>query len=346
MKDMFSVTASLVTLMLVSTALPAASAAPAYKQVKAVAVGAPDRWDYLTFDRQTGRLYLSHGDRVDVLDGNTGAILGSVQGMPGGSHGIGIVNALGKGYTDDGKAGQAVVFDLKSFKVLSRVKAEDDADGIAVDPKSGHVFVVDGDSGVLTVIDPRTDKVIATIQGGGGLEFAVADGAGHVYVNGADKREMLRIDTAINAVTAHWPIPKCESPHGLAMDMASRRLFVSCVNKVLTVVNANSGAVVATLPIGAGTDSAAFDPKRKLVFSANGTDGSVSVIREDSPDKYTSLGDIKTPVTGRTMAVNPATGRLYLAAGNSDTSAKILTGPHQHPKALAGTLKVLFLDPR
>ena len=320
-----------------------------YRTTKAIPIGAPDRWDYLTFDQNTGRLYVSHGDRLDVLDGNSGAILGRVEGMPGGSHGIGIINAVGKGYTDDGKAGEVVSFDLKTFKVNSRIKAKDDADGITVDPKSGHVFVVDGDSAVLTVIDPKTDKVVATVNGGGGLEFAVPDGEGHVYVNGADKREMVRIDSATNTADAHWPIPKCESPHGLAIDKQSRRLFVSCVNKILTVVNADSGAVVASLPIGAGTDGVAFDPKRKLVFSANGIDGTVSIIRENSPDSYVPAGEIRTGVTGRTLTINPTTGRLFVAVAAIDPSAPIPPGPNGRPgraKPLPGSLKVVFLDPQ
>jgi YVTN family beta-propeller protein len=349
MKIILFASAGLAMLALASASQPALSATVAYKQVKAVSIGSPDRWDYLTFDRQTNRLYVSHGDRVDVLDGNTGAVLGAVTGLPGGTHGIGIVDAVGKGYTDDGKAGVAAAFDLKSFKILSRIRAADDADGITVDPKSGHVFVVDGDSAVLTVIDPKTDKAIATVKGGGDLEFAVADGEGHVYVNGAGRRELLRIDTATNKVDAHWPIPKCESPHGLAMDTQSRRLFVSCVNKLMTVVNADSGAVVATVPIGAGTDGAAFDPERKLVFSANGVDGTVSVIRENSPDSYTPAGDIKTGVTGRTLTIDPGTGRLYVAVAGIDPSAPVSPGPDGRPgrpKPLPGSLKILFLDPQ
>jgi YVTN family beta-propeller protein len=349
MKITLSASAGLIALASVSTSLPAQSATLAYNQVKAIAVGAPDRWDYLTFDQQTDRLYLSHGDRVDVLDGNTGTILGRVTGMPGGTHGIGIVNALGRGYTDDGKAGEAMSFDLKTFKIRSHIKAEDDADGIVVDPKTGHVFVVDGDSAVLTVIDPKTDKVVATVKGGGGLEFAIADGEGHLYVNGADKKEMVRINTVTNVADAHWPIPKCESPHGLAMDLQSRRLFVSCVNKVLTVVNADTGAVVATLPIGGGTDGASFDPKRKLIFSANGADGTVSVIRENTPDSFTPVGDIKTAITGRTMTINPATGRLYVAVAAIDSSAPVPPGSNGRPgrpKPIAGSLKVLYIDPQ
>ena len=349
MKSILYAPLCILTLAMILATPPAESATPAYKQVQAVAVGAPDRWDYLTFDSSTDRLYLSHGDRVDVLDGNTGVVLGSVKSMPGGTHGIGIVNALGKGYTDDGRAGQAAVFDLKTFKVLSLIKAEDDADGIVVDSKSGHVFVVDGDTAVLTVIDPKTDKVVATVKGGGGLEFAVADGEGHVFVNGAEKKEMLRINTATNEVDAHWPIPMCESPHGLAIDTESRRLFVSCVNKVLTVVNADTGAVVTTLPIGAGTDGAAFDPKRKLVFSANGVDGTISVVREDTPDRFTPIGDIHTAVTGRTLTINPSTGRLYIAAADIDPTAPVPPGPNGRPgrpKPIQGSLKVLFLDPQ
>ncbi len=320
-----------------------------YRTTKSVPIGAPDRWDYLTFDQNTGRLYVSHGDRVDVLDGNTGAVLGRVEGMPGGSHGIGIIDAVGKGYTDDGKAGEVVSFDLKTFKVNSRIKAKDDADGITVDPKTGHVFVVDGDSAVLTVIDPKTDKVVATVKGGGGLEFAVPDDGGHVYVNGADKREMVRIDSATNTADAHWPIPKCESPHGLAIDVQSRRLFVSCVNKILTVVNADSGAVVASLPIGAGSDGVAFDPKRKLIFSADGIDGTVAIIRENSPDSYVPAGEIKTGVTGRTLTINPATGRLFVAVAAIDPSAPVPPGPNGRPgraKPVPGSLKVVFLDPQ
>lgn len=324
-----------------------AQPAPPYVQSNAVSVGAPDRWDYLTFDKASNRVYLSHGDRVDVLDSRSGTPLGSVTGIAGGTHGIGISN--GKGYTDDGKAGEVIVFDLKTFKILSHIKAREDADGIMVDPKTGHVFVVDGDSAVVTVIDPKTDNVIATVAGGGGLEFAVADGRGKIYVNGADKREIVRIDTASNTADAHWPIPGCASAHGLAIDTQAHRLFVSCVNKLMTIVNADTGAVVTSLPIGAGTDAAAFDPVRKLAFSANGADGTITVIQEKSPQEFISLGDIKTAVTARTMTVDPSTGRLYVAAAAIDPAAPVPPGPNGRPgrpKPLPGSLKVLFLDPK
>ena len=328
------------------TAGAASAQTPGYKVVKSVPLGAPDRWDYVVFDAPSHRVYVAHGDRVSVVDGHDGKVIGEVTGIPGGTHGIGV--AGGKGYTDDGEAGVAVVFDLQTLKVTGRITTKPDADGIAVDPATGHVFVVDGDSKVLSVIDPKTDKVIATIEGGGGLEYAVAGQGGKLYVNGAENKELLRIDTKTNAVDARWPVPGCTSPHGLAVDPAAHRLFTSCVNKVLTVVNTDSGAVVATLPIGAGTDGAAFDPVRKRVFSANGADGSLTVISEKDANTFTVAETVQTPVTGKTIGIDPATGRLYIAAADIDPKAPVTPGPGGRPgrpKPLPGTLKLLFLDP-
>ena len=324
-----------------------AQATPPYHVAKTVALGAPDRWDYIVVDSPSHRVYVAHGDRLTVVDGQSGAILGQVTGMPGGSHGIGISAATGKGYTDDGQAGMAVAFDLKTFQTGKRIKAEDDADGIAFDPPSGHIFVVDGDSKKLTVIDPKSDSAIATIDAAGGLEYAVSGENGKLYVNGAENKEIVRVNTTTNMVDAHWPIPGCTSPHGLAIDTAGHRLFVSCLNAVLTVVNADSGAVVASLPIGQGTDGAAFDPKRKLVFSSN-NDGTLSVIQEKTPDTFVSLGSIKTAVTGKNMGIDPVTGRLYVAVADIDPTAMVAPGPGGRPgrpKPLPGTLKLLFLDP-
>lgn len=337
-------------IVLASLAAPAASYAegpPPYHVAKTIPLGSPDRWDYLVYDGPSHRLYVSHGDRVTVLDGRDGTILGNVEGMPGGTHGIGIVASAGKGYTDDGKAGEAVAFDLKTFKTTKRIKAEDDADGIAFDPSSGHIFVVDGDSKVLTVIDPATDSAIATINAGGGLEYAVSGNNGKLYVDGAENKEIIRINTATNVVDAHWPIPGCTSPHGLAIDTAAHRLFASCVNAVMTIVDAETGAVVATLPIGQGTDGAAFDPKRKLIFSSN-NDGTISVIREVTPQNFQSLGNIPTAVTGKNMTIDPAMGRLYVAVADIDPNAPVPVGANGRPgrpKPLPGTLKILFLDP-
>ena len=335
------------TILLSAVAAQATDTAPAYHVAKTVVLGAPDRWDYVVFDPGSGRVYVSHGDRVTVVDGKSGAILGQIEGMPGGTHGIGISATNGKGYTDDGKAGQAVAFDLKTFKTGARIAAQDDADGIAFDPISGHIFVVNGDSAALTVIDPKTDAVIATIATGGGMEYAVAGDNGKLYVNGADKKEIVRIDTATNRVDARWPVPGCESPHGLAIDKAAHRLFPTCLNAVMNVVDTDSGKVVASLPIGQGTDGAAFDPKRKLIFSSN-YDGTLSIIREQGSDHYVALGSIKTQISGKNMDIDPATGRLYVVAADVDPAAPVppsKNGRMARRTLLPGTVKLLFLDP-
>lgn len=330
--------------LLLLSAAQAGAQAPSYHVTKSVALGAPDRWDYVIYDK--GRVFVAHGDRLAVVDARSGTLLGNVEGIPGGTHGT--VTADGKGYTDDGEAGQAIVFDLKTLKVEKRIKAQDDADGIAFDPSSGHVFVIEGDSKSISVIDPKSDQVIDTIHTGEGLEAAVAGGNGKLYVNGSEKKEMIRIDIASNKVDARWPLPNCTSPHGLAIDTDTHRLFVSCVNKVMTIVNADSGVVITTLPIGQGTDSAAFDPRRKLAFSSNGVDGTITVIREIDPQTFVPAGKIKTQVTGRTMDIDPKTGQLFVAAADIDPNAPVPPGKNGRPgrpKPLPGTLKLLLLDP-
>ncbi len=318
-----------------------APATPNYQVTKTVPLGAPDRWDFVVFDPSSRRVYVAHGDRVTVVDGRDGAIVGQVQGYPGGTHGIAIIPALGLGFTDDGHAGQAGAFDLKTLKTIHRIQADQDADAVVFDPASGHVFVVNGDSGTITVIDPRHATVIATVQAGGKLESAVVGADSKLYVNGAEKREIVRVDTKTEQIDARWPIAGCASPHGLAIDTAARQLFASCVNNLLVVVNLDSGATVATLPIGSGTDAAAFDPTHKLIFSSNGRDGTLSIIQEQSPQTFVSLGDLKTASSARTMAIDPATGRIYLAAGDVDPAA----GADKHA-IVPGSLKLLFLDRR
>jgi YVTN family beta-propeller protein len=326
---------------LLSSPPSARAQSPAYHLVKTVPLGAPDRWDYVVFDQPTHRVYVAHGDRVSVVDGLEGRVVGEVRGTPGGSHGVAISHTTGKGYTDDGKAGVAVAFDLASLKVLDHVQAEDDADAIALDPLTGHVFIMDGDPADITVIDPKTDTVTATIKAGGKIEYAVADGQGHLYVNGEEKREILSINTRTNAIDGRWPIPRCESPHGLAIDKETRRLFASCVNTKLLVVNADTGAVIADLPIGRGSDAVTFDPQRKRIFSSDGVDGVISIIQEVGPDTFTPRPSVKTAVSGRTMAVDPVSGRLFIAASAVEPNAT----PGGRPTPKPGTLSLMIFDP-
>ncbi len=205
------------------------------------------------------------------------------------------------------------------------------------------MFLADGDSKTVTVVDSRTDTVLANIDAGGGLEYAVVGDDGKVYVNGAEKKEIVRIDIATNKVDAHWPIPGCTSPHGLAIDTAGHRLFPTCVNKVMTVVDTASGAVVATLPIGQGTDAAAFDPVRKRAFSSNG-EGTVTVIDAKDPSKPVVLETVPTRVTGRTMAIDPASGRLFVAAAEIDPKAPVPRRPERPPRASAPCCRLAETD--
>lgn len=326
-------------------ALAGPEAPAAYSIAKTVPLGPPDRWDYMTYDAPSGRLYVSHGDRVTVVDGRTGAILGAVEGLPGGTHGIAIAADAGRGYTDDGKAGIAASFDLRTFKIIDRIKAEPDADGIIYDRPSGHVFVIEGDSDKITAIDPKTDTAVATIDGGGGLEFGVSGANGKLYINGVEKNEIVRVDVASNKADAHWPMPGCERPHGLAMDEAAHRLFSTCANKVMVVMNSDNGAVVTTLPIGAGSDAAGFDPARKLAFSSN-REGTLSVIAEKSPDSYAALAPVKTEFGARTMAVDPQSGRIYLVTADFTANPKAAANDPRHRYIITpGSVRLLFLDP-
>lgn len=322
-----------------------------YHLTRTVALGAPERWDYVVYDAPSHRVYVAHGDHVTVVDGRNGKVVGQVEGMTGGTHGIAISHAAGLGYTDDGKAGEGVAFSLKTLKVVKHLKAAPDSDAVTIDPTSGHVFVVDGDPGLLTVIDPKKDRVVATVHVGSKLEYAVAGHNGKIYVNGVAKREIYRVDTTTNQVDASWPIPQCEAPHGLAVDTSTHRLFSSCENGQLVIVNADTGAIVAAVPIGRGTDAAAFDPTHKLVFSSNGMDGTLSIIREVNANTFVPAGTIKTALSARTMGIDPVSGRVFLAAGDTTAEAMAaaraarMAGKRGPSPFAAGSFKLLFFDP-
>ena len=317
-----------------------AMAAPAYKPAGAVPLGDPPFWDYTVVDAATGRVFVAHGQGVAVIDGRAGKLIGTVTGIDGGTHGSAISHATGQGFSDDGRNGQAIAYDLKTLQIKARIPADKDADAIAFDPVTGHVFVMDGDPHKATVVDPRTDKVVATIDLGEGPEYAVgADGA--IFISGAGNKDMIKVDPRTNTVAAHWATPDCERPHGLAVDGKSHRAFMGCVNSKMMVVDTRSGKLVAELDIGKGNDAVAFDPVRKRVFSSNGRDGTITVYQEVTPDKYDRLEDIKTVVSGRTMDVDPVTGRLFVPAADMDPASPA----GQRPRMIPGSARVLMFDP-
>jgi DNA-binding beta-propeller fold protein YncE len=319
----------------------AATAAPAYAPAGAVTLGAPDRWDYVVFDAGSGRVYVAHSDRVAVIDGTAGTLIGEVTGVAGGTHGIGVSARTGQGFTDDGRNGLAVAFDLKSLKVTKSLPAGEDADAMAMDPVTGRVFVMHGDPRKVTVVDPTNDTIAATIAAGEKLEYGAADGKGFIYLSGAEKRDLLKLDTRTNAIVARWSTPDCTSPHGMAVDPVGHRAFMGCINAELMVVDTRDGRIVAELPIGRGSDAVAFDAKRKRVFSSNGVDGTITVYQQVTPDKYEALDPVTTQITGRTMSVDPQSGRLFVAAIETDAPATLGGARQRRP----GTLKLLMFDP-
>lgn len=320
--------------------------APLYRQTEVVPLGPGERWDLLTFDPARKTVYVAHGDHVTVVDEAKGKVIGQVATFPGGTHGIAISEATKQGFTDDGKAGVAIAFDLKTLKPKARIAAAADADTVIDEPVTGHIFVIDGDSGSVTVIDPKTDTAISTIDVGAGLEIGVADGRGAVYVNGVEKHDIVKIDAKTNRVVAQWPMPGCEKPHGLAVDPRTRRLFSTCANNRLVVVDADTGANVATLPIGSFSDGAAFDPVRKRVFSSNG-DGTLNVFHEeDHGRRFVPVGTVQTLPGARTMTIDPKTGRLFLVTADIATSEPA-TPPGARPRMTfkPDSTKLLYFDP-
>jgi YVTN family beta-propeller protein len=309
-----------------------------------VSLGVPDKWDYLTYDQGSNRVYVSHGTEITVVDGRSGEVVGRVSGLKG-SHGVAIAAAAGHGYADSAEPASVLVFDLKTLRPVKTLPVAADPDPVVYDPFSRHVFVLAGESRSTTVIDTVDDRVIATVSLGGKPEFATADGAGKLFVNIADTREIVRIDTASNVIDARWAIGDCESPHGLSIDPGTRHLFSSCLNGRLLVVNADDGRVEATLPIGKGTDAAAFDAKRKLIFSSN-AEGTLSVIAERDPNAFVPLGNVVTAPGAKTMAIDSDSGRIFLVTADvATTTAAVQEGRPPRFTFVPGTVTLLFLDP-
>ena len=319
-----------------------ATAAPQYGLVESVELGAPDRWDYVVYNRETGRVYVAHSDRVAVVDAEIGSLIGNVTGIPGGTHGIAISAVTGQGFTDDGDNGKAVAFDLHTLKIISQIPVKIDADAVALDPVTGRIFVVEGDSQAINVIDPKTNKVIATINAGEKLEYAAADGRGSLFVAGEEKGDLLKIDTRSNRIAARWSAPGCTLPHGVAVDPPNRRVFMGCVNGTMIVADSSNGRIVAKLAIGKGSDAIAFDSVRKRVFSSNGADGSVSIFQQNSSDGYIALAPLATIVSARTMAIDPASGKLFVAGAETLPNPM----PGTKPKVRTGTLRLMIFKPR
>jgi YVTN family beta-propeller protein len=333
------------TLILLTTGSATAKESGGYHLAKKVTVpGAGTYYDYLSFDPGSRRLYVSFGDQVAVLDGDKDTVVGA---LPGAKKVHGMVVASDKVFVTDGGADSVRVYDAKTLKPVGEVKAGKNPDAITYDPASKQVFAFNHSAGTVTAIDPGSLKVNATIEAPGALEMGRADGRGTVWVNVEDKNEMVRIDSKKNTVTAHWPLAPCEEPSGLGFDPKTRRLFVGCGNKLLAVVNADSGKVITTLPIGPGVDGTDFDPGTRTVFaSCGGEGGTLTVIKQQSADKYSVVTNVATQTRAKTLAVDPKTHRVFLSAA-SFTPPPAATAGNPKPRGamVPGSFSVLIVEP-
>jgi DNA-binding beta-propeller fold protein YncE len=301
----------------------AATPAPAgsgYHVIKTVPVGGDGGWDYVYVDSDARRVYVSRGTHTMVLDADTYAVVGDIPDTQG-VHGIAIASDLGRGFTSNGRSNDVTIFDLKTLKPIgSNVKTDGNPDAILYDSVSKRVFTFNGRGKNATAINAADGTVLGNIDLRGKPEFAAADGKGSVYVNNEDSSELHHLDAASLKELHHWPLAPCKSPSGLAMDVKNRRTFSVCDEKVMSVVNVDTGKVVATPAICEGPDAAGFDPSSGLVFASCG-DGNLTVIHQDSPDKYTVIENVPTKRSARTMGLDLKTHNIFLPAADFDAPA-------------------------
>jgi YVTN family beta-propeller protein len=307
-------------------------------------LGGDGGWDYLTVDSSANRLFISRSDRVLVVATEDGTMMASIPDTQG-VHGIALAPDLGKGFTSNGRADTVTVFDLASLKPLGTIEVGGhNPDAILYDSASRKLYTFNGRSQDISVIDPVRAAVIAMMPAGGKPEFAATNGAGRIFFNIEDRSQIGVIDSSSDRVLAAWPLANCQEPTGLAIDIGHQRLFSVCGNGVLVVTDAKSGRHVAEVPIGKGPDAAAFDVKRRLIFSSNGTDGTLSVIHEDDPDHYSVVATVPTQKSARTMALDSVTHRIYLVAAQFGAApTPTADQPHPRPSILDGTFKVLVV---
>ncbi len=316
----------------------ASNAQSGLKVIKTLKIGGAGGWDYLALQPNSNRLFVSHGTQVNVIDKNTGDSIGVIPNTTG-IHGIAFVPSLNKGYTTNGKTNNSFVFNLKTLEVTGTITTGEKPDAIFYDESIKKIVICNGKSKDLSFIDPETDKVVATVAVGGAPETAVSDGAGKIFVNLEDKSEIVAIDSKSYTVLAHWSIAPGEAPTGLAIDTKTKRLFAACGdNKLLIVVNAETGAVVANLPIGGGCDGDAFDASTKNIYTTNGSDGTITVIHEESADKYKVLENAETKRGARTIALDEKTHLIYAPTADLEASAG-----KGRPKAIPGTFQVIVV---
>jgi DNA-binding beta-propeller fold protein YncE len=327
---------------LFTAAVAVAAAGPGYKVIKTYKLGGEGGWDYMTADSAARHLYISRSTHVIVLDLDSGKTVGDIADTPG-VHGIALAPDLGRGFTSNGREGTVSIFDLKTLATTTKVKVGDNPDAILYDPSSKRVFTFNGKSQDSTAIDAASGKVLGTIKLDGKPEFAAADGKGKVFVNIEDKSELTVIDPNNLAVKMKWPLAPCEEPSGLSIDKKHRRLFVGCDNKMMAVVDADTGKVLATPAIGDGVDATAYDDDTHLAFASCG-EGVLTVVKEESPDKFSVAETVPTQQGARTMALDLKTHNAYSVTANfGPPPAPTTDNPHPRRSIVPDTFVVLVV---
>lgn len=326
----------------------ALTAMAAYHILKRIPIAGDGGWDYITADTEGRRLYVPHDTEVVVLDLDSGTTVGKISGLSD-AHGVAIAREFGRGFVDATDTGSVTIFDLKTLTVIAKIRVGDDPNGIIYDPSTKRIFTADRGSKRLSAIDAKSGKVVAQADNlGGRTEHLAADQTGHVFLNMQDRNTTLKIDAKTLKVLDTWPTTPCEQPSSMDIDRKHQRIFIGCRGAgTMEVLDAVTGKVVFTHPIGTGVDAAEFDSKTETVyFSTGGGEGALSVFHEDSPDKYTLIETVKTLPGARTMALDGKTKNVYLPVADlGPAPASTPENPRPRPKRIPGTFSVLEIAP-
>jgi len=337
-KSILRTTCCLLTLFIATTCNAQQSE---YKVLRKIKVEGEGGWDYLAVDTIYNRLFISHATVVNVVDIESGKLLQTIPNTKG-VHGIALAYNLNKGFISNGKDTSVTIFDLKSLKITGIIKVTgNNPDAILYDPFTKKVFTFNGRSSNATVIDALSEKVIETIPLDGKPEFSVSDSKGKVYVNIEDKSELCEINPVTMKVERCWSLDPGEEPSGLALDLKNKKLFSVCDNNKMVVSDIATGKVIASVPIGENVDGAAFDVSTGLIFSSNG-DGTLTIIKQESPEKYSVLENVHTQKGARTITLNPKNHHVYLPTAEfGETPAVTPENPHPRPAVKSGTFVII-----
>jgi YVTN family beta-propeller protein len=317
----------------------------AYHFLTEIPIGGEGGWDILTIDSAASRLYLSHATKVVVVDLNKNGVVGEVADTPG-VHGFVAVPELQRGFSSNGKESKSSVVDLKTLKTFSKIDTGESPDALVYEPRRGEVYIFNHKGNSAMAVDAKEAKVVTTIPLGGSPEFAAVDeAAGRIYCNIEDKNEVAVIDAAKHEVITRWPLDPGEGPSGIALDAAHHRLFAGCHNKMMVMLDTETGKVVTNVPIGAGVDGCAFDEATQLAFASCG-DGTTTIAKEETPQKLTVVQTLKTKRGARTMAIDPKTHRIYLPSAQFQPPPSPSPGASPaRPTIVSNTLKILVYGP-